>query len=71
MDRTEAMIRQHFYWPNIRDSVRKEVINCDTCQRTKQSNKEYCKLPDNLAEEIPWDKVCLYIIYPYVIRIKV
>ena len=29
MDRTEAMIRQHLYWPKIRDAVHKEVIHCD------------------------------------------
>ena len=33
MDTTEAMIRQHLYWPYKRDADRKEVINCDTCQR--------------------------------------
>ena len=50
MDITEAMIRQHFYWPDIRDDVRKEVTNFDTCQRTKQSNKKYGKLPAKLDE---------------------
>ena len=39
MDRTEVMIRQHLYWTNIRYAVWKEVANCDTCQRTKRSNK--------------------------------
>ena len=39
MDIMEAMIRQHLYWPGIRDSVQKEVNNCVTCQRTKRSNK--------------------------------
>ena len=32
MDRTEAMIFQHLYWPGIRYSVQKEVSNFDTCQ---------------------------------------
>ena len=36
MDRMEDIIHQHFYWPGIRDAVRKEVTNYDTCQRTKQ-----------------------------------
>ena len=36
MDRTEAVILQHFYWPNIRHAVQMEVSNCETCQRTKQ-----------------------------------
>ena len=35
MDRMDAMIFQHLYWPGIRYAVWKEVTNCDTCQRTK------------------------------------
>ena len=52
MDITEAMICQHLCWPNIIDSVWKKVTNCDTCQRTKRSNKKYGKLPSKLAGEI-------------------
>ena len=29
----EAIIFQNLYWPDIRDAVRREVSNCDTCQR--------------------------------------
>ena len=58
MDITEAMICQHLYWPGIRDAARKEVKNCDTFQRTKQSNIKYGKLPDKEKEEIPWNKLC-------------
>ena len=36
MDRTEAVICQHLYWPDIRNFVQTEVSTCDTCQRTKQ-----------------------------------
>ena len=39
MDIMEATTFQHLYWPGIRESVRKEVTNCDTLQRTKRSNK--------------------------------
>ena len=56
MYRTEAMIHQHLYWSDIRDTVWKEVTNCDTCQRAKQSNKKYGKLPAKLDEEIIWNK---------------
>ena len=70
MDRTEAMICQHLYWPDIRNVVRTEVSNCDTCQRTKWSHKKYGKSPAKLAEEIPWNKICIYLIGPYVIRSK-
>ena len=39
MDRIEAVIPQHLYCPGIINAVRKEVTNCYTCQRKKQSNK--------------------------------
>ena len=50
MDRTEVMTRQHFYWNDIRKSVREEVTNCDTYQCTKWSNIKYGKLPPKEAE---------------------
>ena len=45
----------------IRNASRKEVINCDTCQRTKQLNIKHSKLPANEAEKIPRNKLCVYI----------
>ena len=71
MDITEAMICKHLYWTNIKYSASKEVNDCNTCQRTKQSNKKYGKLPAKLSEEIPWNKICVDLIVPYVIGIKV
>ena len=39
MDRTEAIIFQHLYWPNIIYAAQKELTNGDTCQRTKLLKK--------------------------------
>ena len=64
MDRTDAMIHQNVYWSNIRDSVRKEVTNCDTCQQTKRPNKKYGELRAKLAEENSRNKFCVYLIGP-------
>ena len=47
------------------------MTNCDTCQRTKLSNKEYGRLTAKLAEEIPWNKLYVDLIGPHVIRRKV
>ena len=69
MDKTEAIIHQHLYWPNIIDAIKKEVTNCDTCQHKKISNKKYVKLPDKLAENNPWNKLCVDLKGPYAIRI--
>ena len=65
IDRTEAVIPQHFYWPGIRKSSQMEVASCDTCQRTESSITKYSKLHVKLAEEIPWNKLCVVIIFPY------
>ena len=39
MNRTEAMVCQYFYWPDIRYDFRKKVTNSESCQHIKQSNK--------------------------------
>ena len=59
MDRVDAMIHQHLCWPGIRNAVRKEVNNYDTCKRTKRSNIKYVKLPAKEAEVIPWKNLCI------------
>ena len=53
IDRTKAMICQHLFWPDIRNTVNMEVNNCDTCQLKEQPNIKYGKLPANLADKIP------------------
>ena len=60
MDRTEATISEHLYYPSIRNAIRREVTNCDTFQRTKRSNIKYGKLPAKEAMEIPWNKLCRF-----------
>ena len=62
MDITKAIIHQHLYWNDIRDAVHTEVTTCDTCQCTKQSNQKYGKLPALIDEEIPRNKLCVYLI---------
>ena len=47
-----------------------EVTRCDACQRTKFSTKKYSKLPAKMAEETPWNKLCVDLIGPYKIRRK-
>ena len=60
MDRTEAIIRQHLYWPGIRDAVLKKETNCDTWQIPKLSKIKYGTLTAKEAEEIPWKNMCWY-----------
>ena len=64
MEKTKAILCQHLYWLYTRDAVRKEGINCDTCQHKKRSNKKYGKSPAKLAEEIPRNKICVDLVGP-------
>ena len=64
------MIFQNIYWIGIRDSVRKEVTNCDTCQHTKPSNIYNGKLLVKEPEKIPWNKLSVDLILPYLIKIN-
>ena len=33
--KTTELISRRYYWPKIRDDIKRFVKNCDTCQRTK------------------------------------
>ena len=69
LDRTETMIWQHLYWPNIRYAIRKKV-KIVTFVNLQKDQIKYGKLPAKLSEEIPWNKLCVDIIGTYVIRRK-
>ena len=71
MNITEVTIHQNLYCPGMRKYVCKEVKHCDTFQDTKQSNIKHGKLTAKEAEEIPRNKLCMDIIFPYAIRRKV
>ena len=62
------MIRQHFWWKELRQHVTKVCEACDTCQRAKQSHTKNGHLPEKEAESCPWEKLCVDIIGPYTIK---
>ncbi len=63
--RTEQTIRQHFWWHNLRDTVKGICNRCPVCQKTKKQLKKYGKLPEKTAEAEPWDVLCVDLIGPY------
>ena len=68
--RIEATIRQHFYWPNLRESVEQVVKPCHICQISKKGPKNYGHLPPKNAEAVPWEILCVDCIGPYTVRHK-
>ena len=71
INRTEQTIRKHFAWPSLTADVTKWVNTCQTCQKTKKSNKQKLgHLPPKKAEVEPWDVLCVDLIGPHRIRRK-
>mgnify|MGYP005753024869 CR=1 FL=1 len=64
-NRTEETIRQHFYWKDLRDHVKKTCARCQTCQLTKKQHIKYGLLPPKEAEADPWETLCVDLIGPY------
>lgn len=63
--RTELTIGQHFYWPNMRKTVKDVCSKCGICQLTKKQHTKYGLLPPKNPEVIPWHTVCVDLIGPY------
>jgi transposase InsO family protein len=68
--RTEATLRQHFDWKGLRTMVLATCKKCTLCQKAKPTNQKYGKLRAKLAEENPWDTLCVDLIGPYEIERK-
>jgi len=70
--RTEATIRQHYYWKDLRADVHARCNKCAICQTCKRSHQKYGKLPpkDDPDEMKPWEKLCVDLIGPYKIYRK-
>ena len=63
--RTEATIKQHFYWKNIRKDVEQRCHRCQICQKSKALTSKYGKLPLKKAESEPWERLHVDLILPY------
>src|SRR5512145_1201594 len=68
--RMELTIGQHYYWKNLRTSIKHVCGRCHVCQLTKPKLKKFGHLPEKEAEVIPWKTVCIDLIGPYSIGEK-
>jgi hypothetical protein len=68
--RTEAAIRQHFDLKGLGTMVIATCKKRQLCQKAKLTNQKQGKLPAKLAEENPWDTLCVGLIGPCKIEHK-
>jgi len=57
---TTELISQRYYWPKIREDIKRFIKNCDTCQRTKVvRHAPYGLLQSNKAPDRPWKSIAM------------
>ena len=54
----------------MRKNIRIHIKVCNTCQKNKEQNLNYGKLPAKEADAISWNRSSVYIIGPCKIRIE-
>jgi hypothetical protein len=55
----------------MRDQITNDISTCAICQTQKKQSKKYGLLPENEAEAMPWDRLCVNLIGPYNIKSNV
>ena len=53
MERIEASISQHYYWPNLRDYIPSHIKVLNNFHKNRKRNLKYVKLADKEEESIP------------------
>jgi len=58
--KTTGLISRQYYWPKIREDIKRFIKNCDTCQRTKLvRHAPYRFLQPKEAPDRPWKSIAM------------
>ncbi len=68
--RLEETLHAAMYWKGMRRTIRNHVKNCCICQVNKQHKHKYGKLPAKLVITNPWEVLCVDLIGPYTLEVK-
>ena len=68
ISRLEETLVAVMYWSGLRADVRRHVKSCERCQKGKRRTRQYGHVPPKIADQIPWQKVCVDLIGPYTIK---
>jgi len=61
--KTTELISRRYYWPKIREDIKRFIKTGDTCQRTKGvRHARYSLLQSNEAHDRPWKSIAMDII---------
>ena len=58
--KTTELVSQHYNWPKMRETIKRYVKNCDTCQRSKEvRHGRYGLLQPNEVPDQPWRSIAM------------
>ncbi len=65
----EETIISVMYWKGMRTTIRRYIKTCQSCQVNKNSQR-YGHLPPKLVITTPWKALCLDLVGPYTLKVK-
>ena len=57
MDRLEMTIKRHFWHPQLRQEIRRQLSGCSTCARMKKDSPKHGQLAPRVVPAVPWTEV--------------
>ena len=59
------------YWKGMRNTSRSITKSCKTCQVNKKRKQKYGHLPSKIVISTPWEALCVNLVGPYTLKVKV
>ena len=70
MDKLEALIRRHFYHPDLRAACCQIISNCQICPQVRTSSRPAGQLAPRSAPLLPWSEVHVDFIGPWKVTVN-
>ncbi len=68
--RLKETMRSMMYWKDMRNTVRRYVKSCRSCQVNKRHSLKYGHVPPKLVITTPWEVLCVNLVGPYTLKGK-
>ncbi len=66
----EETMRSMMYWKGMRNTIRKYLKSCRSCQVDKGHSLRYGHIPPKLVMTTPWKVRCVDLVGPYTLKSK-
>ena len=70
MDRLEMTIKRHFWHPQLRQEIRRQLADCQVCARMKKDSPKHGQLAPRIVPSVPWTEVHCDQIGPWTYKVN-